>query len=94
MADLYVLESEMADQMLRIQKALRSFESDAYNLSKLLDRIHTSKAVQSSATHSGLQEKVEIVTGAIETLKDSFARLEPTITGYLLELDQIDDLLE
>ena len=57
MADLYVLESEMADQMLRIQKALRSFESDAYNLNKLLERIHTSKAIQSSATHSGLQDR-------------------------------------
>ncbi len=94
MADLYVKECEMADQMLRIQKALRSFESDAYNLNKLIERIYVSEAVQSPDVESGLVEKANMVADAISLLKDSYASLEPTITGYLLELDQIDDILE
>ncbi|MBR3157764.1 MAG: hypothetical protein IKF14_01550 [Atopobiaceae bacterium] len=94
MADLYVKECEMADQMLRIQKALRSFESDAHNLNQLIQRIHKSEAVQSPDVESGLKEKADIVATAINLLQDAYASLEPTITDYLLELDQIDDLLE
>lgn len=94
MDDLYVSDREVSNQMLRIQKALRAFESDAYNLSQLIERIHKSKAVQSSAVASRLEEKVTMVTNAIKALDDSFANLEPTITEYLLDLDKIDDLLE
>lgn len=88
--NLYVVNEEYVSKAMRIRQAARELSAYANNLSALMQRVYSSKALSSEPMARALDNISSSVRAAAASMEGVVAGIDELTGCFLLDVDDID----